>query len=98
MALQVRSSARSAERRCRRVVRTVIWVCVLLYPLTERPTRAHAQSKPSRETSGQFRFKVTDSENDYPIAEATLSLSSIGVKRILPKRRKRLNSRRTKTA
>ena len=75
MALQVRSSARSAERRSTAVVRTVIWVCVLLCPLTECPaTRAHAQTKPSRETSDQFRFKVTDSENDHPIPEATVSL------------------------
>jgi hypothetical protein len=47
----------------------------LLCPLTESPaTRAHAQTKPSRETIDQFRFKVTDSENDHPIPEATVSL------------------------
>lgn len=73
MALQVRSSARSAERRRTAVVRTVIWVCVLLCPLPEG-SRAQAQTKPSRETSGQFHFKVTDSENDAPVPEATVSL------------------------
>ena len=75
MAIQVRSSARSAERRITAVVRVVIWVCVLLCPFPEgSTTRAHAQTKPSRETSGQFHFKVTDSENDLPIPEATVSL------------------------
>jgi hypothetical protein len=75
MALQVRSSARSAERRRTAVVQTVIWVCVFLCPLPESSAaRAHAQTKPSRETSDQFRFKVTDSETDLPIQDASVSL------------------------
>jgi hypothetical protein len=75
MAFQVRSSARSAERRCTAVVRTVIWVCVFLCPLPESSSaRAHAQTKPSRETSDQFRFRVTDSETDLPIQDASVSL------------------------
>ena len=75
MAIQVRSSARSAERRSTAVVRIVIWVCVLLFPLLEgSTTRSHTQAKPSRETSDQFRFKVTDSENDLPIPGATVAL------------------------
>jgi hypothetical protein len=75
MAIQVRSSARSAERRRTAGVRIVIWVCVLLCPLLEgSTTRSHAQTKASRETSDQFRFKVTDSENDLPIPGATVSL------------------------
>ena len=75
MALQVRSSARSAERRSTAVVRTVIWVCVLLCPLPESSSaRAHPQTKPSRETSDQFRFRVTDSETDLPIQDASVSL------------------------
>jgi hypothetical protein len=75
MALEVRSSARSAERRRTTVVQTVIWVCVLLSPLPEASTtRAHAQTKPSLETSKGFRFKVTDPENNLPIPEATVSL------------------------
>jgi hypothetical protein len=74
MAIQVRSSARSAGRRRTAGVRIVIWVCVLLSPLLEgSTTRSHAQFKPS-ETSDQFRFKVTDSENDLPIPGATVSL------------------------
>jgi hypothetical protein len=74
MAIQVRSSARSAEQRRTAGVRIVIWVCVLLCPLLEgSTTRSHAQVKPS-ETSDQFRFKVTDSENDLPIPGATVSL------------------------
>ena len=56
------------------VVQTVIWICVLLCPLTESSAaRAHAQTKPSRETSDRFRFKVTDSENDLPIRDASIS-------------------------
>jgi hypothetical protein len=75
MALQVRSSARSAERRRTAVVQTVIWVCVLLCPLSESTAaRAHPQTKPSRETSELFRFKVTDSENDLSIPGAAVSL------------------------
>lgn len=74
MAIQVRSSARSAERRRTAGVRILIWVCVLLCLLLEgSTTRSHAQVKPS-ETSDQFRFKVTDSENDLPIPGATVSL------------------------
>jgi hypothetical protein len=74
MAIQVRSSARSAARRRTAGVRIVIWVCVLLCPLLEgSKTRSHAQVKPS-ETSDQFRFKVTDSENGLPIPGATVSL------------------------
>jgi hypothetical protein len=57
------------------VVRTVICFCVLLCPLPESSAaRAHAQTKPSRETSGQFRFRVTDSETDLPIQDASVSL------------------------
>ena len=75
MALQVRSWARSAERRRTAVVQTVIWVCVFLCPPPESSAaRAHAQTKPSRETSDQFRFKVTDSETDLPIQDASVSL------------------------
>jgi hypothetical protein len=75
MAVQVRSSARSAEWRSTAVVRIVIGVCVLVFPFLEGPTpRSHAQVKPSRETTDQFRFKVTDSENNLPIAGATVSL------------------------
>ena len=75
MALQVRSSARSAERRRTAVVRTVICVCVLLRPLPESSAaRAHPQTKPSRETSERFRVKVTDSENDLSIPGAAVSL------------------------
>lgn len=75
MALQVRSSARSAERRTTAVVQTVIWVFIFLCPLSKSPTTlARAQTKTSREASCQFRFKVTDSENDFPIPEATVSL------------------------
>jgi hypothetical protein len=75
MAIQVRSSARSAERRRTACVRIVIWVCVLLCPLPEgSTTRAHAQTKPSRDTSDQFRFRVTDSETDLPIQDASVSL------------------------
>lgn len=75
MALQVRSSARSAERRRTTVVQTVIWVCVCLCLLPESSAaRAHAQTKPSRETSDQFRFRVTDSETDLPIQDASVSL------------------------
>lgn len=74
MAILVRSSARSAERRRTAGVRIAIWVCVSLCPLLEgSTTRSHAQVKPS-ETSDQFRFKVTDSENDLPIPGATVSL------------------------
>jgi hypothetical protein len=76
MAIQVRSSARSAEWRSTAVAQTVIWVCVLLCPLPESSAaRAHAQTKPSRETSDQFRFKVTDSETDLPIPDASVSLA-----------------------
>jgi hypothetical protein len=47
----------------------------LVIPLTEgSTTRAHAQTKPSLEISKGFRFKVTDSENNLPIPEATVSL------------------------
>jgi hypothetical protein len=47
----------------------------LLSPFPEgSTTRAHAQTKPSPETSKGFRFKVTDSENNLPIPEATVSL------------------------
>src|ERR1700674_1467720 len=75
MALQVRSSVRSAERRRTAVVQTVIGICVLLCPLPESSTtRAHSQTKPSREKSEQFRFKVTDSETDLPIQDASVSL------------------------
>jgi hypothetical protein len=75
MALQVRSSARSAEQRRTAVVRTVICVCVLLRPLPESSVaRAHPQTKPSRETSERFRVKVTDSENDLPVPGAAVSL------------------------
>src|SRR6202049_2997937 len=75
MALQVRSWARSAERRRTAVVQTVIWVCVFLCPLPESfAARAHAQTKPSRETCDQFRFKVTDSDTDLPIQDASVSL------------------------
>ena len=75
MAHQVRSSARSTERRRMAVVRTVICFCVLLCPLPESSaSRARAQTKPSRETSDQFRFKVTDSETDLPIQDASVSL------------------------
>jgi transposase len=57
------------------VVRTVICFCVLLCPLPESfAARVHAQTKPSLETSKGFRFKVTDSENNLPIPEATVSL------------------------
>jgi hypothetical protein len=75
MALQIRSSARGAERRRTEVVQTVIWICVLLCLLPESSAaQAHAQTKPSQETGDQFRFKVTDSDNDLPIPEATVSL------------------------
>jgi hypothetical protein len=75
MALQVRSSAKSREQRRTAVVYTVIWVCVFLCPLSESSAaRAHAQTKPSPETSDQFRFKVTDSETDLPIQDASVSL------------------------
>jgi hypothetical protein len=75
MVIQVRSSARSAERRTMAVVPTVIWVCVLLCPLPRGSgTRARAQTKPSRETTDQFRFKVTDSETGLPIQDASVSL------------------------
>jgi len=57
------------------VVRIVICFCVLLCPLPESfAARAHAQTKPPRETSDQFRFKVTDSESDLPIQDASVSL------------------------
>jgi uncharacterized GH25 family protein len=57
------------------VVRTVICFCVLLCALPESfAARAHAQTKPSLDTSNGFRFKVTDSENNLPIPEATVSL------------------------
>jgi hypothetical protein len=36
--------------------------------------RAHPQSKPLRETRGQFRFQVTDSENDLPVPGAAVCL------------------------
>jgi hypothetical protein len=75
MAFEVRSSARSAERRSSAVLRTAIWVCVLLCLLAESPrTRARAQTKPSPETSERFRFKVIDSENALPIPGAAVSL------------------------
>ncbi len=75
MAIQVRSSARSGERRRTAVVHTVIWVCVFLSPPpVSSAARTHAQTKPSRETSYQFRFKVTDSETDLPIQDASVSL------------------------
>jgi hypothetical protein len=75
MAIQVRSSARSAEWRSTAVVRIVIGVCVLIFPFLEgSTTRSNAQVKPSRETTDQFRFKVTDSETDLPIQDASVSL------------------------
>jgi hypothetical protein len=74
MALQVRSSARSAERRRTAVVQSVIWVCALLCLLPENSARAHAQSKSAGETGDRFLFKITDSKNDLPIPEATVSL------------------------
>jgi hypothetical protein len=75
MAIQVRSSAKSRERRRTAVVHTVIWVCVFLCPLPDSSAaRTRAQTKPSRETSYQFRFKVTDSETDLPIQDASVSL------------------------
>jgi hypothetical protein len=47
----------------------------LLCPLPESSTaRARGQTKPSRATSDQFRFKVTDSENDLPIRDASVAL------------------------
>src|ERR1700693_4600765 len=75
MALQVRSSARSAERRRTAVVQNVNLVFAFLCTLPESSSaRAHAQTKPSRETSDQFRFRVTDSETDLPIQDASVSL------------------------
>jgi hypothetical protein len=75
MVIQVRSSARSTERRRTAVVQTVIWVCVFLCPFLENSLAwAQAQTKPSRETSDQFRFRVTDSETDLPIQDASVSL------------------------
>jgi hypothetical protein len=75
MAIQVRSSAKSGERRRTAVVHTVIWVCVFLSPLRDTSAaRTHAQTTPSRETSYQFRFKVTDSETDLPIQDTSVSL------------------------
>jgi len=63
------------QKRRTAVVQTVVLVCVFLCPFSESSAaRAHAQTKPSRETSDQFRFKVTDSENDLPIPGAAVSL------------------------
>lgn len=74
MAIQVRSSARSAERRRTAGVRIVIWVCVWLCLLVQGPaTQSQTQVQPS-EITDQFRFKVTDSENDLPIPGATVAL------------------------
>ena len=75
MAIQVRSSAKSGERRRTTVAQTIIWFCVFLSPLPDSSAaRTHAQTTPSRETSYQFRFKVTDSETDLPIQDASVSL------------------------
>ena len=70
MTIQVRSSARGAERRRRAVV--FVLVFVLLFPLPE--SSAHPQSKQARESGGQFRFQVTDSENDLPVPGAAVCL------------------------
>jgi hypothetical protein len=75
MALQVRSSARGEGRLGIAVVQTVLFVCVLLYPLSDRSAaQAHGPTKPARETSDRFRFRVADSENDLPIPDATIAL------------------------
>jgi hypothetical protein len=70
LTIQVRSSARGAERRRRAVVFVFVCVCVPLWPLPE--SSAHPQSKAARESRGQFRFQVTDSENDLPVPGAAV--------------------------
>jgi hypothetical protein len=75
MALQVRSSARGEGRLGIAVIQTVLYVFVLLYPLPDSSAgRAHGQTKPAREPSGRFRFRVADSENDLPIPGAAVAL------------------------
>lgn len=57
------------------MVQTVLLICVLLYPFPDRSAvRAHGQTKPTRETSDRFRFRVADSENDLPIRDASAAL------------------------
>jgi hypothetical protein len=75
MALQVRSSARGEGRLGIAVVQTVLFACVLLYPLPDSSAaRAHGQTKRAGETTDRFRFRVTDSENDLPIQDAAVAL------------------------
>jgi hypothetical protein len=75
MPLQVRSSARGEGRLGIAMVQTVLFVCVLLYPLPDTSAaRAHGRTKPARETSNRFRFRVTESESDVPIPEASVAL------------------------
>ena len=75
MALQVRSSARGEGRLGIAVVQNVLFVCVLLSPLPDSSAAgAYGQTKPTRETSDRFRFRVADSENDLPIRDASVAL------------------------
>jgi hypothetical protein len=75
MRIQVRSSARRAERRSAVVVPVVVCLCLLVCTLSENSVaQADPQAKPSRESTERFRFRVTDSEHDLPIPGAAISL------------------------
>src|SRR6266403_265586 len=75
MRIQVRSSARRAERRSAVVVRVVVCLCLLVCSLSENSVaQADPQTKPSRESTERFRFRVTDAERDLPIPGAAVSL------------------------
>jgi hypothetical protein len=76
MALQVRSSARGAERLSTAVIRALIFASALSLPLPwELVASTHPQTRAVSGKTDRFRFEVSDSETDRLLPNAAVSLT-----------------------